>query len=64
MSKVATENKPEPIRQIFQGRTPRDEANFLQKLTYSYIWPLLESMMTQYPHLEQYGKVPERDTIS
>ena len=58
MSKVDPK-KSEPVRQVFQGKSPREEASLWSKLTYSYIWPILESSMIQRPCLEQYGECHE-----
>lgn len=45
---------------MFQGRYMREDATLVDKLFYSYAYPLMKSSMTEEVVFEQYGDLPDR----
>ena len=60
MSKTASDEKQEPLNQVYQGKFMREGQPLHKVIMYDYAWPLLKSSMSQQIKFEQYGELPER----
>ncbi len=51
--------KDEEPNQVFQGFFAKDRSNFLSRLTFSFIEPLLSEAQTEDVCFDQLGELPE-----